>query len=120
MVKKDSMKKIATPNSTFAIGGVSYSTDSFSFKESLVLSMNICAEKPGHRKSAKRYPFLKHLINQPIISQIWQGIFYTGFLRHGAFDGKNCTLVTCRLWHKKPRKFPKHWIFFPKQEIIIS
>jgi hypothetical protein len=41
-------------NSTFAIGGVSCSTDSFVVTESSVLRMNICAEKPAHRKSAKR------------------------------------------------------------------
>ena len=42
-------------NSTFAIGGVSCSADSFVVTESAVLRMNICAEKPAHRKSAKRY-----------------------------------------------------------------
>ena len=44
-----------THNSTFAIGGVSCSADSFVVAESLVLRINICAEKPAHRKSAKRY-----------------------------------------------------------------
>jgi len=43
----------AAANSTFAIGGVSCSADSFVVKESAVLRMNICAEKPAHRKSAK-------------------------------------------------------------------
>ena len=42
-------------NSTFAIGGVSYSEDSFVVAKSFVLRINICAEKPAHRKSAKRY-----------------------------------------------------------------
>jgi len=42
-------------NSTFAIGGVSCSADSFVVAESSVLRMNICAEKPTHRKSANRY-----------------------------------------------------------------
>jgi hypothetical protein len=42
-------------NSTFAIGGVSFSADSFVLAESSVLRINICAEKPAHRKSAKRY-----------------------------------------------------------------
>ena len=42
-------------NSTFAIGGVSCSAESFVVAESFVLRMNICAEKPAHRKSAKRY-----------------------------------------------------------------
>ena len=42
-------------NSTFAIGGVSYSADSFVVNESSVLRINICAEKPAHRKSANRY-----------------------------------------------------------------
>jgi hypothetical protein len=41
-------------NSTFAIGGVSCSTESFVVAESFVLRINICAEKPAHRKSAKR------------------------------------------------------------------
>ncbi len=40
-------------NSTFAIGGVSFSADSFGVTENSVLRMNICAEKPAHRKSAK-------------------------------------------------------------------
>jgi len=42
-------------NSTFAIVGVSSSEDTFVVNESSVLRMNICAEKPAHRKSAKRY-----------------------------------------------------------------
>ena len=42
-------------NSTFAIGGVSCSADSFVVKESFVLRINISGEKPAHRKSAKRY-----------------------------------------------------------------
>jgi hypothetical protein len=42
-------------NSTFAIGGVSRSADSFVVTESSVLRINICAENPAHRKSAKRY-----------------------------------------------------------------
>ena len=41
-------------NSTFAIGGVSCSADSLVVAESFVLRNNICAEKPAHRKSAKR------------------------------------------------------------------
>ena len=44
-----------THNSTFAIGGVSCSADSLVVAESFVLRINICAEKPAHRKSAKRY-----------------------------------------------------------------
>jgi hypothetical protein len=43
-----------TANSTFAIGGVSYSADSFVVAQSSVLRMNACAENPAHRKSAKR------------------------------------------------------------------
>jgi hypothetical protein len=42
-------------NSTFAIGGVSCSADSFVVTESSVLRINICGESPAHRKSAKRY-----------------------------------------------------------------
>jgi hypothetical protein len=41
-------------NSTFAIGGVSSTADTFVVAESSVLRMNLCAEKPAHRKSAKR------------------------------------------------------------------
>jgi len=48
----------AAGNSTFAIGGVSCFYDTFVVKESAVLRMNICAEKPAHRKSAKRYASL--------------------------------------------------------------
>jgi len=44
-----------TANSTLAIGGVSSPLDSFVVAESSVLRMNICAEKPAHRQSAKRY-----------------------------------------------------------------
>ncbi len=43
-----------TANSTFVIGGISYSADSLVQAESFVLRLNICAEKPAHRKSAKR------------------------------------------------------------------
>ncbi len=45
-------KKVRTPNSTFAIGGVSCSADSFAVIESSVLRINICGKKPAHRKSA--------------------------------------------------------------------
>ncbi len=42
-------------NSTFAIGGVSCSADSFVVAESSVLRNNICGKKPAHRKSANRW-----------------------------------------------------------------
>jgi hypothetical protein len=45
----------AAANSTFAIGGVSCSADSFVVKGNSVLRMNICGKKPAHRKSANRY-----------------------------------------------------------------
>jgi hypothetical protein len=48
-------RKARTANSTFAIGGVSCSADSFVVAESFVLRINIGAEKPAHRKCAKRY-----------------------------------------------------------------
>ena len=41
-------------NSTFTIGGVSCSADSFVVAESFVLSINICGKNPAHRKSANR------------------------------------------------------------------
>lgn len=48
----------AAHNSTFAIGGISFSADSAVVHEKAVLRTNICAKKPAHRKSAKRYiPF---------------------------------------------------------------
>ena len=47
-------QKARTANSTFAIGGVSFSADSFVVAESFVLRINISSEKPAHRKSAKR------------------------------------------------------------------
>ena len=43
-----------TANSTFAIGGVSCSAESFIFTESFVLRMKICGKKPAHRKCANR------------------------------------------------------------------
>jgi hypothetical protein len=42
-------------NSTLAIGGVPSPLDSFEVAESSVLRTNVCAEKPAHRQSAKRY-----------------------------------------------------------------
>ena len=53
------MDRITTANSTFAIGGVSFSADSFVVVGSAVLRKNTCAEKPAHRKSAKRCATLK-------------------------------------------------------------
>jgi hypothetical protein len=41
-------------NSTFAIGGVSCSADTFVVAESSVLRINISGKNPAHRKSAKR------------------------------------------------------------------
>jgi hypothetical protein len=43
-----------TANSTFALGGVSCSADSFVVAESSVLRINISGKNPAHRKSAKR------------------------------------------------------------------
>lgn len=39
-------EKETTPNSTFAIGGFSYSPDSFVLARSFVLRTNICAKNP--------------------------------------------------------------------------
>ncbi len=47
-------KSKTAANSTFAIGGVSCSADTFVVTESPFLRINICAKKPAHRKSAKR------------------------------------------------------------------
>lgn len=43
-------------NSTFAIGGASCSADSFVVTESSILRMNICGEKPAHRKPVTVMP----------------------------------------------------------------
>lgn len=45
----------AAYNSTFVIGGVSFSADSFVVAESSVLRINICGKKPAHPKSTKHY-----------------------------------------------------------------
>ena len=58
------MSKITAHNSTFAIGGVSCSADSLVVAESFVLRINICANKPAHRKSAKRYVQLVTIENE--------------------------------------------------------
>jgi hypothetical protein len=47
--------KPTSDKSILAIGEVLCSIDRFVVTESLYLSLNFCAEKPGHRKSAKRY-----------------------------------------------------------------
>ena len=49
------MRRKATHNSTFAIGGVSFSAESLVVAENSLLRSNICPKKPAHRKSAKRY-----------------------------------------------------------------
>ncbi len=61
------MTNLATANSTFAIGGVSCSADSFVVAVSSVLRINLCAKMPAHRKSANRCTLLnpglrKHLL----------------------------------------------------------
>jgi len=47
-------KRSPAGNSTFAIGGVSCSADTFVVNQGLVLRINICGENPAHRKSANR------------------------------------------------------------------
>jgi hypothetical protein len=48
------MTRTPAYNSTLAIGGVPSPLDSFEVAESSVLRINLCAEKPAHRQSAKR------------------------------------------------------------------
>jgi hypothetical protein len=48
--------KKRTANSTFAIGGVSFSADSFVDTESLVLRINISAKIPPHRQAENLCP----------------------------------------------------------------
>jgi hypothetical protein len=50
--------KSTAHNSTFAMGGVSFSPDSFAIAENLYLRLNIYNKKTAHRKSAKRYASL--------------------------------------------------------------
>jgi hypothetical protein len=45
----------AAANSTFAIGGVSCSADTFVVAESFVIRINNSGKNPAHRKSANRY-----------------------------------------------------------------
>jgi hypothetical protein len=47
--------RTTTANSTFAIGGVSFSADSLVVAESFVLRIKFSGKNPAHRKSAKRY-----------------------------------------------------------------
>ena len=47
-------KRTTTANSTFAIGGVSFSADTFVVNHNFVLRINFCGKSPAHRKSAKR------------------------------------------------------------------
>ena len=48
-------------NSTFAIGGVSCSADSFVVAESFVLRIKFSGKNPAHRKSANRQAVKKRL-----------------------------------------------------------
>jgi hypothetical protein len=48
-----------TTNSTFAIGGVSFSADSFVVAESFVLRLNICGAKPIPNLQNVSYNFSK-------------------------------------------------------------
>jgi hypothetical protein len=47
------LTRMSACNSTFGIGGVSCSADSFVVIENSVLRLNICGEKPANRKSAE-------------------------------------------------------------------
>ena len=47
-------KRATSANSTFAIGGVSCSADSFVVAESFVLRIKFSGKNPAHRKSANR------------------------------------------------------------------
>lgn len=57
LVKTDNGRR-AVYNSTFAIDGATFSADSFVVTGSPFLRMNIWAENPAHRKSAKHYASL--------------------------------------------------------------
>ena len=64
-----------TDNSTLAIGGVYSPLDSFVLTESSVLRTNICAEKPAHRQSAKRYCKAAWGTTRENIDSVWLAYF---------------------------------------------
>jgi hypothetical protein len=49
------MKEARRHNSTFAIGGVSCSADTFVVNQTFVLRINICGENRHLRQARKRY-----------------------------------------------------------------
>ena len=53
-VNIDIAEKARTAKSTFAIGGVQCSTDTFLVNQSLVLRINICGENRHLRQARKR------------------------------------------------------------------
>jgi hypothetical protein len=61
------MTKTPAGNSTFAIGGVSCSADSFVVAESSALRIKICAENPAHRKSANRWLQLPFSVDSSLL-----------------------------------------------------
>jgi hypothetical protein len=66
-----------TANSTFAIGGVSHSADSFVVAESFVLCINICTKNPAHRKSAKRWDaILRSCIPQHTTDRLTKSLIF--------------------------------------------
>lgn len=46
--------KITAGNSGLAIGGVSYSADTFVVGSTVVLRINFCGKMPAHRQAANR------------------------------------------------------------------
>ena len=54
-INNQTEKKADRITAVWRNGGFSDSYDSFVVAESSVLRTNICAEKPAHRQSAKRY-----------------------------------------------------------------
>lgn len=50
-LKETNQRSSPAANGTFAVGGVSFTADSFMVAESLVLRIKSCAEKPAHPKS---------------------------------------------------------------------
>ncbi|MFZ1514184.1 MAG: hypothetical protein WAT21_02235 [Saprospiraceae bacterium] len=53
------MNKIPAANSTFPIGGVSCSKDSFVVNQSIVFQIKFCGKSPALRVAAKRYGIYK-------------------------------------------------------------
>ncbi len=63
-------------NSTYAIGGVQCSADTFVVNQSLVLRIKICGENRHLRQAANRYKFSKANKEKTSLYSIRKGMIY--------------------------------------------